>query len=205
MANMRQSTVSAAKVFILAGVLSVFVAVPVHLLAQKQTNEPKAVSEIAGFRSWRKVNPRPLRLPAPLDALCRPATVKEKTQTSENLHRKRWFTVFVNGKAQQPMFEEGSPRFPVGAVVVKEKVKDEEGKRPEFLTIMVKRQKGFDPSAGDWEYLVADTLGRSIKQSSSDHCRSCHAQAKSTDYVFRTYRKRPDKARKEARLPELLR
>jgi hypothetical protein len=161
------------------------------------------VAELASFRTWKKANERPLRLPAPLDYLCRPATIKDSIQTSANPHRKKWFTVFMNPAAQKPLLDARAPRFPAGSVVVKEKVTDKEGKHPELLTAMVKRQKGFNPKSGDWEYVVAGADGRVIQQGRLDNCASCHAQAKSTDYVFRTYLQKPPKV--EARASGLLR
>ena len=48
------------------------------------------------------------------------------------------------------------PEFPQGSMIVKEKLSSREDQTPELLTAMVKREEGYNPGSGDWEYLVLD-------------------------------------------------
>lgn len=57
-----------------------------------------------------------------------------------------------------------------------------------MLTVMHKREKGYDPAGGDWEFLVLDGAGKQVEaQGRLKTCLSCHAQWKATDYVSRAY------------------
>ena len=57
-----------------------------------------------------------------------------------------------------------------------------------MMTAMVKRETGYDPADGDWEYMALDGSGRSIGTPGRlPMCRSCHAAQRRTDYLFRSY------------------
>lgn len=140
------------------------------------------------YRSWHKVNPTPLELPSPLAFLCRTITPAEAALDSRSPHNNRWFTVYVNpaGKSRMHAAREAKSRFPVGTIILKEKLTAQRGGRVELITGMVKRASGFDPEAGDWQYFVADGAGKA-QSGTTDHCKSCHSKMKDYDYVYRTY------------------
>lgn len=75
---------------------------------------------------------------------------------------------------------------PVGTVVVKEKLTN--GKVVAVGT-MTKREAGYDPEYGDWEYsyreLKADALPATVGKIES--CIACHRTVKQKDYLFRPY------------------
>jgi len=80
------------------------------------------------------------------------------------------------------------PKLPQGSIIVKEKLADPNSKNPELLTVMHKREKGYNPKSGDWEYLVIDGTGKQVQaQGRLENCQSCHAQWKRTDFVSRAY------------------
>jgi len=61
---------------------------------------------------------------------------------------------------------------------------------PELITVMVKREKGFSPGSGDWEYFVLSGDAAKIKKHETiGSCSKCHAQAAATDFVFRDFLK----------------
>ncbi len=64
--------------------------------------------------------------------------------------------VYVNEAGRKAMMKQAKPRFPAGSIIVKEKFGTMESGRPELLTVMMKREEGYDPDGGDWEYLVVD-------------------------------------------------
>ncbi len=54
------------------------------------------------------------------------------------------------------MFSRELQRFPKGSVIVKEKMAPHsEGSTPLLYTIMIKRERGYNPPFGDWEFEVA--------------------------------------------------
>jgi hypothetical protein len=144
--------------------------------------------EIGNYRSWLRVNPEPLRLPASLDLLCKAPTAEAAIETSRNPHRQKFFTVYVNAIGQDAMMLNAKPRFPIGSIIVKEKVLNKIGDKVELLTAMVKRESGFNSGSGDWEYLVLDGTGANVEaRGKLANCQSCHSTRKETDYVFRSY------------------
>ncbi len=160
--------------------------------AAAEKSAPALPKELSAYKSWKRVTPKPLRLPDPTAALC-----AMPAPASINPHRQFWFNVFVNKPGEAAMSRAKSPTFPVGSVIVKEKLKAATAKAPSLRTIMIKREEGFDPKAGDWEYLVIGEKGEVTRDRIGTgepvfaHCRSCHEKVKDSDYVFRTYLPKP--------------
>jgi hypothetical protein len=145
------------------------------------------VKEIAGYRSWSKVNNEPQLMPRITATLCAPVT-DTRADDPQNPHRNKYVTVYVNDIGRQAMLEQVKPRFPTGSVIVKEKLPDKASQAPELLTVIIKRGKGFNPTSGDWEYMVVDGTGTNVSaQGKLENCQSCHIARPGTDYVFRTY------------------
>jgi hypothetical protein len=96
---------------------------------------------------------------------------------------------FANDLAQSEIYKD-APKFPAGAIIVREKLLNAEDLKPELVTVMIKREKGFSKKTGDWEYLVIEGALDKIKQRETvSSCSKCHSQAAPTDFVFRTYLK----------------
>ena len=164
---------------------------------------PTSVDALRSYRTWSLVTPDPIDMtPAIMVSCIGPSSWDSDPK---NPHSPRIFRVFVNGKGRSEMRKahgpeaRGSvPRFPVGTMIVKEKfaktqtegdlgMKLKPGVKPELLTAMVKREKGFDSSNGDWEYLVLDGAMKRSERNEIRHCQSCHQSRKDRDYVFGAY------------------
>ena len=85
------------------------------------------------------------------------------------------------------MMEERSPKFPVGSVIVKEKLPAKDSSTVELMTAMVKHESGYNPKNGDWEFLVLDGSGKIETRGKLESCQACHLMEKATDYVSRSY------------------
>jgi hypothetical protein len=145
------------------------------------------VKEIAGYRNWTRVNAEPQLMPDQVSMLCA-APVPIKVDDSSNPHRHKYITVYVNETGRKAMLEQKNPVFPEGSVIVKEKLSEKSSQTPELLTVMIKHGKGFNPTSGDWEYMVVDGTGMNVSaQGKLENCQSCHSAKPDTDYVFRTY------------------
>jgi hypothetical protein len=141
---------------------------------------------IAGYKQWTRVNPKPALVLAQVSQLCgRPTS----TPASSSPHGPdKYITVYVNEIGRHAMMEERTPHFPQGSVIVKEKLKTPESTTPELLTVMIKRERGYNPESGDWEYMVVDGNGQSVQaRGKLENCQSCHLMEKNTDYVSRAY------------------
>lgn len=96
--------------------------------------------------------------------------------------------VYVNELAREAMMGAREPRFPVGSIIVREKLSTPESTEPQLLSIMIKREKGYDRAGGDWEFIVADNPeGKLRRLEKKINCLSCHGAQSGNDYVFRTY------------------
>jgi hypothetical protein len=83
-------------------------------------------------------------------------------------------------------------------VIVREKLKTEAGS-PELLTAMIKRTRGFNPAANDWEFLILSGDAKKIKQrEKTGACLSCHESVSAKDFVFDNYLQSATVSRPEA-------
>jgi hypothetical protein len=122
-------------------------------------------------------------LPPDYRTMDQPADPRQLTRTAN-----KWVTVFVNKIGERAMLHQKKPAFPQGTLIVKEKLPDPQSSSPELLTVMLKRESGYNPAGGNWEYLVLDGAGKQIQaRGKLENCQSCHAQWKGTDYVSRAY------------------
>lgn len=115
---------------------------------------------------------------------------KEKNSDAKSHEEKTTFArIFANDLANS-VIKDDKPVFPVGSVIVREKLLKADDKTPEVLTVMVKRKKGFSKKTGDWEYFVLSGDRADIKQREKvGSCSKCHAAAKENDFVFRDFLK----------------
>lgn len=72
-------------------------------------------------------------------------------------------------------------------MIVREKIETESGP-PEVLTAMIKRKKGFNSAANDWEFLlISGDVTKIKKREKTGECRSCHSSVSEKDFVFDNY------------------
>jgi hypothetical protein len=97
--------------------------------------------------------------------------------------------VYANGLALEQVARD-KPVFPAGSMLVREKLLKAEDTRPELVTVMLKREKGFSPKTSDWEYFIINGAVSDVKLSEKvGSCSKCHTKAAETDMVFKTYLK----------------
>jgi hypothetical protein len=78
--------------------------------------------------------------------------------------------------------------FPEGATVLKEKFSDAAGTKTELFTGMVKREAGYNPECGDWEFFTLPGDASKISAGGKiQNCMECHVEYKNQDYVTRLY------------------
>ena len=142
------------------------------------------LANLAKYREWTLVNPTP-QLMEPLSAFsC--AMIPGRQEPSPHLHK--YISVFVNSVGREQMMTRRNPKFPAGSVIVKEKLASADSKTPELLTAMIKREAGYNPEGGDWEYLVLDgAASKIVEQGKLTRCSGCHRPYETTDFVTRTY------------------
>ena len=73
---------------------------------------------------------------------------------------------------------------------MKEKYLDEKATKTEFFTGMLKREEGYNPEAGDWEFFMLDAPGKMVMaRGRIESCVECHQKYAATDFVARDYLK----------------
>lgn len=94
--------------------------------------------------------------------------------------------VYANDLAREAITSKAPLTYPVGSIIVREKLPYAEGDpQPQLLAVMLKRAHGFNPKGGDWEFLIADGAMTKIQQrQKKGSCLECHAAQRARDYVF---------------------
>lgn len=152
----------------------------------------RKVPAVSNYRNWTLANAEPHYVDARPAAACAPANFENSKSAapsrSENPHAGKWIRVFVNEVGRVPLLEQKVPVFPVGSVIVKEKLPQKDSENPELLTVMIKRAAGFDAKNGDWEYYALNgTATQTYSSGKLANCQACHIPQKENGYVFRHY------------------
>ena len=85
--------------------------------------------------------------------------------------------------------------FPQGTTIIKEKYDDladaQKREKTRAYGVMIKREAGYNPDQGDWEYayidLDQDGNITSATRGKLKSCIDCHGNQANNDYVFRSY------------------
>src|SRR6266851_6104249 len=81
-----------------------------------------------------------------------PKTMKDSLHDSSAV----FGVVYANDLARVPISSASKSRFPVGSIIVREKLLKADDKEPELLAVMIKRERGYNPAGGDWSFLTVD-------------------------------------------------
>ena len=167
---------------------ALFLSSPAQSEVKASSNETPSNELIAGYQKWTRVNPEPRFVSSRIAMACALPSVAQQEMEDKNPHRSKLVVVYVNDIGRAAMMEQKLPHFPQGSIIVKEKLTTIESTAPELLTVMRKREAGYDSSSGDWEYMVFDGSTKVLQASGKlKKCQACHLLEKSTDYVSRNY------------------
>ena len=82
----------------------------------------------------------------------------------------------------------GTGAYPQGTMILKRKYQDPQGRTTELFAGMLKREKGYNPEVGDWQFFVLDSRGERVTEFGRlDSCIDCHAAFRKNDFVSRKY------------------
>lgn len=184
---MRHNLILSIALVLLAAGPSVFIACS----SAKQSdagNVEDGLASINEYRSWQRVNPTPVRMHVQVAVACAAAIPPRIPAGPDNPHRDKYITVWVNPQGADAMMGQRSPDFPAGSVIVKEKLASRDSDLPELLTVMIKREQGYNPECGDWEFMAVDGSGKTVQSRGKiSSCQGCHEGLPENDYIFRTY------------------
>lgn len=157
----------------------------------KPTPAPETVSEIAGYRSWRVASKMGFKMDETTSMACiipMTAVATPGSDIEASPHKDHFLKVYVNSVGVGEMLHKKKPKFPVGTVIVKEKLATPDGTAPELLTVMIKREKGYNSKLGNWEFMTVSGDGTEITaRGKLESCQNCHADYPKNDFVTRVY------------------
>ena len=160
-------------------------------------SSPRVVTDpdlenLSKYRQWTLVNPTP-QLMEPLSAFSCAMPLDRQVGSP---HLNKYVSVFVNSIGREQMLTMRKPKYPIGSMIVKEKLGSVDSTKPELLTAMIKREPGYNPENGDWEYLVLDGAASTIvERGKLTRCSGCHTMYQQRDFVTRSYL--PEKVARE--------
>jgi hypothetical protein len=139
----------------------------------------------AEYLGWTKRTEVPVNISTEIFTLCRGPTAAEQAFVESEHGDDLYLLDWLNVEAASGFEAAAAKPFPAGAAIVKEKlVRTGDDYELVALGIMVKRDAGFDPPRGDWEfgYWNADSgMGSGAEENA--YCGGCHAGS-ATDFVF---------------------
>jgi len=95
--------------------------------------------------------------------------------------------VYVTSPAREAM-KQPSAVFPLGTVILKQKFPKPDSENAQLFTGMLKRETGFNPGCGDWEFFTLTGDGRKVtSRGRIESCMDCHKEFSKTGFVSRKY------------------
>lgn len=114
-----------------------------------------------------------------------PSKQKPEADKSHEAGDSSFGVVYVNGLGRDAANAKPQTTFPQGSIIVREKLAKADDTQPQLLAVMIKRARGFNPAANDWEFLVVDGAMTKISAREKDGgCLGCHASQKASDFVY---------------------
>jgi hypothetical protein len=127
------------------------------------------------------VTPLPVDMEARVARVCLGPGLPE-----EGLHKGARFLIHTNAAATLPVFDPWG-KFPEGSLILKEKLGKKDG-ATRLFTGMLKREKGYYPEGGDWEYFTVDGGASGIlERGKISRCATCHEEYPQGDFVTKVY------------------
>jgi Cytochrome P460 len=151
-------------------------------------SERPTLSESAALRdfgSWQELTQGPYEVSPQVSAKC----ITGFNHPGEPLApgADHFIRVYANPQAHPLMRSPRGPKFPVGSMIAKVKLK-ERSTHPEAVAFMVKREAGYSSASLDWEFLFFEGDPLRQKVLSADlTCEQCHGSLKEGDGVFGSY------------------
>ncbi len=144
--------------------------------------QASAQAIVKNYKAYPRLTREPREVSRRLAMLCRVLAPEEIAQDREQYgpHSLAWVHVYAN-KAAAAELARSRRQFPVGAVIIKEKLGEQQAVAG--IGAMQKMPPGYDPEGGDWQYVYVDESGK-LAQGRLENCRTCHMRAKERDHVY---------------------
>ena len=115
----------------------------------------------------------------------RPAPAPKKDEATHEGVGNSFGVVYFNDLAREALNAEPAIQFPRGSIIVREKLAKADDAKPQLLTVMIKRARGFNPKANDWEFLAIDgAIKKILERQKKGSCLDCHSSQEHRDFVY---------------------
>ncbi len=161
------------KLFITLFILG-FMSIGIYAGGNSEDATPTQTSDFINYSSWAKVNSETITG----DVTGVLGAAHERSKGFREIYVNETGLAVERGEADYP--------FPEGTIIVKESFDNDNGSKGDLsnLTIMVKRESGYSPDYGNWEYIMAKPDGTIAQQGSLSTCIRCHSKGDDKDYTF---------------------
>ena len=141
-----------------------------------------------------RITAEPIKMADSIARLCGPPTLSAEEYRIlkskiplEKPHREKFVHVYVTTNGVNAM-KTNNALFPRGTVILKEKFSNAKGESTELFTGMLKREAGFHPRCGDWEFFTLSSDAQQVTaRGKLTSCVNCHIEYRASDYVTRNY------------------
>jgi hypothetical protein len=175
-------------------VLSVFAQDHVFLRQQKRMldefgDDDKFLAMVQKYEELHRVTEKPFKMHPEIILRCTFEQTDKPHPFDSSVHADRYCDVYVSEGAKQPILS-GDKSYPVGSIIIKAKYPNDQRERVELFTIMRKKEEGYFPEHGDWEFSVVDGKAqRVLSRGRSESCIDCHDFYGHSGFVSREYLK----------------
>lgn len=138
----------------------------------------------SGYRRLELVTPDPYVISPNVWLSCMAPTPQEEALLQSD-HAGYSVRLYASEEAVPVLQEAEGRTFPFGTIIIKEKLLNPDDTEPTALGMMIKRENGFDPAAGDWVFAYWLEDGTLIEGNETlSNCVQCHREQSETDMVF---------------------
>ncbi len=154
------------------------------------SSDEKFLEMVQKFPKMHRVTDKPYRMHLVESFRCNFSDSGAELQPDpfkSSVHGDRYCDVYVSEDAKEPI-QKGDKTYPIGSLIIKVKYPNDKRQEIELLTVMRKREAGYFPEHGDWEYSVVDgKVTRVLSRGRSESCVDCHDEYQHSDFVSREY------------------
>lgn len=140
---------------------------------------------------FTRITAEPVRMDYATAFLCNEPdedlAVRKKGLSEKNPHRENYVHVFTSTNAVEAM-QSRTNTFPQGSLILKEKLSYIGGQHTELFTGMLKREPGYNPECGDWEFFTVSADAKKVtSRGKLQQCMDCHVEYAERDFVTKSY------------------
>lgn len=166
-------------------------------LADEGRSDQELLEQARQRSKLERVTAEPLIMFPQVLLSCRPPTPEEERRVASP-HNNFSVHIYVSPDAVEPIWDLYG-EFPEGSFLLKEKFDSQRPDQPELFTGMIKRERGYFPEGGDWEYFTLDgELSQVTSRGKLESCAACHRDFADWDYVSKQYSSVPVQLREYA-------